>query len=139
MTPFSVQKLCMEFSNSNIRKIDVIESKFSFCNEFEDEMLLTPSKYSESVYDFFYCIFYYKEKLNKSRWDIIYYDSIHIDFQNTQMVTQYINKIYEEVVLGNLNFFRKLINFKTEGKKQDEQQAEFSDRFQELREKILAY
>lgn len=111
MTPFSVQNLLMSLSNIKDVKDNIVEYKFNFCTEFEKELGLQSSKYSEDVFDFLYNIFDYKKVFKPIRFSQILSDIFDMDFKSFFVVKEYFTNMYTEMVFLNRDYFFSIFKF----------------------------
>ena len=64
MLPFTIDRIIMDM-NHNMKDIvnDIIPWKYKFCNDFETELGLETSEYSQSVFDYLFNLFYFTPQL----------------------------------------------------------------------------
>lgn len=111
MTPFAIQNLCMKLKNIQSVKDNIVQEKYNFCIDFEIELELPSSSYSENVFDFIYNIHDYKKVFIGNRFSQIMSDIFDMDFRNFSIVQEYISNMYTEMVFLNRDYFFSIFKF----------------------------
>jgi len=85
--------------------------KYNFCTEFEKEIDMGQSKYSEDVFDFLYNIYDHKKIFKGNLFRQIQSDFLDLDFKKFIDVGNYINNIYTEMAFYNRDYFYEVFKF----------------------------
>jgi len=108
---FSLQRLCMELRDFVNLKENFSIIKYNFCTEFEKEIDMGQSKYSEDVFDFLYNIYDHKKVFKGNLFKQILSDFLDLDFKKFIDVGNYINNIYTEMAFYNRDYFYEVFKF----------------------------
>lgn len=92
MLPFTIDRLIMDM-NHNIIEIskDIIKWKYKFCCDFEKEMDLESSNYSETIFDYIFNLFYFKRAFKEGELKKYVEEFKDLDFQRPTMIYEYLN------------------------------------------------
>ena len=115
MLPFSVDKLIMDMSHDmDIIKHDIINRKHSFCVSFEKELSLQVGDYSQSVFDYVYNLFFFKQAFKKEELKRLVEEFKDMNFLNSANTCQYISKKYLEFIVIYKKHFMDYFGFNHE-------------------------
>lgn len=120
MTPFSIQNLIQDFIGLN--SIDLVATKFRFCNDFEKELNLPNGDYSESIFDFLFNFFNNKKFFSDHKFKEIRGILLDVDYLNFSEVKTLINSIYSEIIVKGKDYFLGIMGinkFDLEGEPQE--------------------
>ncbi len=114
MLPFSVDKMIMEMRH-NIEDIkhNIIKYKYSFCCEFEKELGIGASEYSQTIFDYLFNLFYFKQAFGDNFKKYVQ-EFKDVNFKSAVATCNYISSKYQEFIVIYKQHFFDYFGFKHE-------------------------
>jgi hypothetical protein len=108
---FCLQRLCLDLRNFQTLDSNFSFFKYNFCIDFEKEIDIPKSQYSEDVFDFLYNIYNHKKVFKGNKFKQIQDDFLGLNFNKVIEVGNYINNIYTEMAFYNRDYFYEIFKF----------------------------
>jgi len=138
MLPFTVDKILMDMNHEmdDISK-NIVKWKYKFCLDFERELQLEPSEFSQTVFDYIFNLYFFRKAFGKLDFKRYVEDLKDLNFLNTAKTCEYINKKYGEFIIVYKKYFMDYFGLSHEDPLYIERK--FHDNRAEMRNKILEY
>ena len=112
MIPYSVDKLILNMiEDMDTIKKDIVPWKFNFCNEFEKELDLEMGEYSQSVFDYVFNLFFFKQAFGKDGLKKKIDEIRDLNFYNSQQTCEFFSKQYLEFIILYKKHFMDYFGF----------------------------
>lgn len=115
MLPFTIDRLILSM-DEEIEEIskNIMPYKFKFCTEFENELGMDPSEYSQSVFDYVFNLYFFSKAFDKVTFKR-YLDELRgLNFLNPAETCDYISKKYLEFIFSYKKYFMDYFGFNSE-------------------------
>lgn len=113
--PFCVDKIMMEMKHdmAQISK-DIVKHKYKFCCDFEKELGMEPSEYSQAIFDYIFNLYNFKKAFGEESFRKNIEEFKDINFLNASLASSYINNKYREFITVYKTYFMDYFGLKYE-------------------------
>lgn len=113
MIPNSISKMIVDMKHDMTSiSNNIVKWKYKFCVDFEKEMDIEPSNYSQSIFDYLFNLFFFKKAFSELDFKKYLNEFKELNFRDIFDVSDYIKKKYQEFIIKYKTFFMDHFGFK---------------------------